>query len=32
MIAETETIEAKPVTHGTWNCVNENENVYMCSA
>lgn len=24
--------DVKPVVHGTWNCVNEDENVYMCSA
>lgn len=26
------TIETNPVVHGKWNCVNEDENVYMCSA
>lgn len=25
------TFELEPVVHAEWNCVNENENVYMCS-
>lgn len=30
-IAEMPIIDVQPVVRAKWNCVNENENVYMCS-
>lgn len=31
MIYDAPTIDAVPVVHGRWECVNESENVWMCS-
>lgn len=31
IIQDVPTLDVQPVVHAKWDCVNENENVYMCS-